>query len=185
MTIKSKLLLVLALASLTGIMAQDAANSDSNLKVGLGLGYRHFSRTDFKGDASGTTTLYSGRQLGAMVESASQTTSGKWKSDSLDYEDCLAPVFFGGFTFLRKDALSLSAIVDFQYYSFDTSAKMDTLTVTTTYYTPVNHPEFGSVVGAEDSATSSLKAKAELAGGIILILIGTKILLEHLGLLPF
>lgn len=29
------------------------------------------------------------------------------------------------------------------------------------------------------------KAKAELAGGIILILIGLKILLEHLGVLPF
>ena len=29
------------------------------------------------------------------------------------------------------------------------------------------------------------KSKAELAGGIILILIGTKILLEHLGVLPF
>ncbi len=29
------------------------------------------------------------------------------------------------------------------------------------------------------------KAKAELSGGVILILMGTKILLEHLGLLPF
>ncbi len=32
---------------------------------------------------------------------------------------------------------------------------------------------------------SKLKAKAEIAGGIILILIGLKILLEHLGILPF
>ena len=29
------------------------------------------------------------------------------------------------------------------------------------------------------------KSRAELAGGIILILMGCKILLEHLGLLPF
>ena len=29
------------------------------------------------------------------------------------------------------------------------------------------------------------KAKAELAGGVILILIGAKILLEHLGILPW
>ena len=29
------------------------------------------------------------------------------------------------------------------------------------------------------------KAKAELAGGAILILLGCKILLEHLGMLPF
>ena len=32
---------------------------------------------------------------------------------------------------------------------------------------------------------SRYQKKAELAGGIILILIGVKILLEHLGLLPF
>ena len=32
---------------------------------------------------------------------------------------------------------------------------------------------------------SRYKARAEMAGGIILIAIGTKILLEHLGLLPF
>jgi putative Mn2+ efflux pump MntP len=32
---------------------------------------------------------------------------------------------------------------------------------------------------------SRYKSKAELAGGIILILIGIKVLLEHLGLLPF
>lgn len=37
----------------------------------------------------------------------------------------------------------------------------------------------GSVFGTR------YKAKAELAGGVILILLGTKILLEHLGLLPF
>ena len=29
------------------------------------------------------------------------------------------------------------------------------------------------------------KQKAEIAGGVILVLIGLKILLEHLGLLPF
>lgn len=37
----------------------------------------------------------------------------------------------------------------------------------------------GSVFGTR------YKAKAELAGGVILILLGAKILLEHLGLLPF
>ena len=36
---------------------------------------------------------------------------------------------------------------------------------------------------AEDKKKS--KAKAELAGGIILILIGLKILLEHLGVISF
>ena len=37
----------------------------------------------------------------------------------------------------------------------------------------------GSVFGEK------YKAKAEIAGGVILILLGVKILLEHLGLLPF
>lgn len=37
----------------------------------------------------------------------------------------------------------------------------------------------GSVFGTK------YKAKAEFAGGVILILLGTKILLEHLGFLPF
>ena len=39
--------------------------------------------------------------------------------------------------------------------------------------------KIGSIFGTK------YKSKAELAGGVILILLGIKILLEHLGLLPF
>ena len=39
--------------------------------------------------------------------------------------------------------------------------------------------KLGNIFGAR------YKSKAELAGGIILILIGTKILLEHLGVINF
>ncbi len=44
-----------------------------------------------------------------------------------------------------------------------------------------------SIAGMRIGVTFGLKfkAKAELAGGIILILIGTKILLEHLGIIQF
>lgn len=42
---------------------------------------------------------------------------------------------------------------------------------------------FGVVVG--NFFGSKYKSKAELAGGLILVLLGTKILVEHLGLLPF
>ena len=44
-----------------------------------------------------------------------------------------------------------------------------------------------STVGVKVGSTfgTKYKAKAELAGGIILILIGTKILLEHLGVINF
>lgn len=40
---------------------------------------------------------------------------------------------------------------------------------------------FGAVIGSMFGVR--FKAKAEIAGGIILILIGTKILLEHLGVI--
>ena len=39
--------------------------------------------------------------------------------------------------------------------------------------------KIGSVFGEK------YKAKAEIAGGVILILLGLKILLEHLGVIPF
>lgn len=49
----------------------------------------------------------------------------------------------------------------------------------TTFVLSAAGVKVGSVFGTR------YKAKAELAGGVILILLGTKILLEHLGLLPF
>lgn len=44
-----------------------------------------------------------------------------------------------------------------------------------------------SAIGVKAGSTfgTKYKSKAELAGGIILILIGTKILLEHLGVIKF
>lgn len=48
-----------------------------------------------------------------------------------------------------------------------------------TFFLSVLGIKIGNVFGAK------FKAKAELAGGIILILMGTKILLEHLGILAF
>ncbi len=48
-----------------------------------------------------------------------------------------------------------------------------------TFATSTLGAKLGAVLGAK------FKQKAEIAGGIILILIGSKILLEHLGLLPF
>lgn len=49
----------------------------------------------------------------------------------------------------------------------------------TTFVISVAGVKIGNVFG------SRFKKKAEIAGGIILILIGTKILLEHLGIIPF
>ena len=50
---------------------------------------------------------------------------------------------------------------------------------TITFFLSVLGIKIGNVFGTK------FKAKAELAGGIILILMGTKILLEHLGFLSF
>ena len=50
---------------------------------------------------------------------------------------------------------------------------------TITFFLSVLGIKIGNVCGTK------FKAKAELAGGIILILMGTKILLEHLGFLSF
>lgn len=50
---------------------------------------------------------------------------------------------------------------------------------TTTFVLSAAGVKVGSVFGTR------YKARAELAGGVILILLGLKILLEHLGLLPF
>ncbi|MBR4018739.1 MAG: manganese efflux pump, partial [Clostridia bacterium] len=47
----------------------------------------------------------------------------------------------------------------------------------TTFLLSMAGVKVGSVFGAK------YKSKAELAGGIILILLGTKILLEHLGII--
>ena len=53
------------------------------------------------------------------------------------------------------------------------------LIAATTFVLSAAGIRIGSVFGAK------FKSKAEFVGGVILILIGTKILLEHLGLLPW
>ena len=49
----------------------------------------------------------------------------------------------------------------------------------TTFVLSAAGVKIGNVFGAK------YKSKAELAGGVVLVLMGTKILLEHLGVLPF
>ena len=50
---------------------------------------------------------------------------------------------------------------------------------TTTFVLSVIGIKVGNVFGAK------FKSKAELAGGIVLVLMGIKILLEHLGVINF
>lgn len=72
------------------------------------------------------------------------------------------------------DALAVG--VSFAFLEVNTGAAASFIGVTT-FGLSAAGVKVGSVFGAK------YKARAEIAGGVILILLGTKILLEHLGLL--
>lgn len=74
------------------------------------------------------------------------------------------------------DALAVG--VGFAFLSVNIAAAAGFIGATTFILSAVG-VKVGSVFGAR------YKARAELAGGIILILLGTKILLEHLGIISF
>ena len=74
------------------------------------------------------------------------------------------------------DALAIG--VTFAFLNVDIVPAVSFIGVTTFVF-GVAGVKIGNVFGLR------FKAKAELAGGIILILMGCKILLEHLGILSF
>jgi len=74
------------------------------------------------------------------------------------------------------DALAVG--ITFAFLTVDIIPAVSLIGVTT-FILSMAGVKVGSVFGAK------YKSKAELAGGIILILLGTKILLEHLGIISF
>lgn len=74
------------------------------------------------------------------------------------------------------DALAVG--VTFAFLNVNIGAAAGFIGVTTFVFSAVG-VKVGNIFG------SKYKAKAELAGGIILVLLGIKILLEHLGILAF
>ena len=72
------------------------------------------------------------------------------------------------------DALAVG--ITFAFLTVDIVPAVSMIGVTT-FILSMAGVKVGSVFGAK------YKSKAELAGGIILILLGTKILLEHLGVI--
>ena len=74
------------------------------------------------------------------------------------------------------DALAVG--ITFAFLTVDIIPAVSLIGVTT-FILSMAGVKVGSVFGAK------YKSKAELAGGIILILLGTKILLEHLGVISF
>ena len=158
----------MTIASLTGVMAQVAEQARSvqeNNNIwfgGIGLGYRKFDNTVFKGSGSSSTSLYKDKDMGAMYESAYSTTISGNEKASVDAGDSLAPMLFSGFSFYKDGSITLSAVAGFQYFSFDNSADVESVTTISYRYTSVNHPEFGDVEGVSNSISDSFKAKAEL-----------------------
>lgn len=73
------------------------------------------------------------------------------------------------------DALAVG--VTFAFLSVDIIPAITLIGITTFVFSAAG-VKIGSVFG------SKYKAGAEIAGGVVLVIIGTKILLEHLGILP-
>ena len=73
------------------------------------------------------------------------------------------------------DALAVG--VTFAFLSVDIIPAITLIGITTFAFSAAG-VKIGSVFG------SKYKAGAEIAGGVVLVIIGTKILLEHLGILP-
>jgi putative Mn2+ efflux pump MntP len=97
-----------------------------------------------------------------------------------DEEDCDPSLAFG-VMFMLAVATSIDALavgVTFAFLGVDLIPAVTLIGVTTFVISAVG-VKIGNVFG------SRYKAKAEIFGGAVLVLIGVKILLEHLGVLPF
>lgn len=159
MSINKLFLLAATLFSFGTLMAQGAPKAsaspqESKWKVGVGISYRNFESTEFKGTRSTDIVLYENRELGAMYESAYASVHTRGASGDISLGDGLSPAIFGAYELYTKDALSLSLTAGFQYFSLDSSDALRTTTVVETYYKPVRHPEFGSVLGGTSTSVS-------------------------------
>ena len=83
-----------------------------------------------------------------------------------------------GLNMIKESIDALAVGVTFAFLNVDIVPAVSFIG-TITFFLSVLGIKIGNVFGTK------FKAKAELAGGIILILMGTKILLEHLGFLSF
>ena len=106
-----------------------------------------------------------------VKESREKEEEGECKNDSFQVKT-MVPLAVA----TSIDALAVG--VTFAFLSVDIVPAVSFIGVIT-FFLSVLGIKIGNVFGTK------FKAKAELAGGVILILMGTKILLEHLGVLNF
>ena len=90
-------------------------------------------------------------------------------------------LYFGGFQALMPVATSIDALAVGITFAFLDTPIIEAITIIglTTFFLSI----LGVVVG--NFFGTRYKKKAEIVGGIILVAIGVKILLEHLGILAF
>jgi len=101
------------------------------------------------------------------------------KESRSDEEECACGCLGFKEMFTMAVATSIDALavgITFAFLTVDIVPAVSLIGVTT-FFLSMLGVKVGSVFGAK------YKAKAELVGGIILILLGTKILLEHLGVI--
>jgi len=108
---------------------------------------------------------------GRMIKGSFESCDEKQDAASLQFKDML-PLALA----TSIDALAVG--VSFAFLSIDIAPAVSFIGVTT-FLLSAAGVKIGGIFGAK------YKSKAELAGGIILILMGLKILLEHLGILAF
>ena len=103
-----------------------------------------------------------------MIKEALNKKDDEQINDSVDYKTMIVLAIATSI-----DALAIGVTFAFFYVNIIFAALMITII---TFIISMIGVKIGNVFG------DKYEAKAEIAGGIILILLGTKILLEHLGI---
>lgn len=112
--------------------------------------------------------------IGANMIKEALTDDGEEEACSVDGDELAVKEMLGLAVATSIDALAVG--VTFAFLQVDIVPAVSFIGVTT-FVISMAGVKIGNVFGAK------YKTKAELAGGIILILMGLKILLEHLGIL--
>ena len=134
--------------------------TEHGVKFGAGIITRHFENTKIKGTSAGGSVVTKDR--GAMQETVTVEyggTSGKLDVETLD---SFGPVLSIETSLWQKEAFSLSAIADFQYYKLDNSRHINSTSTETHSFTPVNNPDFGSTIGSANTWNDAIKAKMDM-----------------------
>ena len=134
--------------------------TEHGVKFGAGVITRHFEDTKIKGTRG--TSIVTSKELGAMTETVTVVSNGTAGKMDVETIDSFGPVLSLEYGVWQKEALTLSVIGGLQYYYLGNSRHINGLSTTTYSYTPVLHPEQGSVIGDVIATGNRLKARMEM-----------------------